>query len=1446
MTPRKLFKAVAGITLAGAFLLGTLGGAAARDLTGGKTTMAKSLDFTQVRITDTFWRARQEQFLCVTVPAGIANVEKAGGGISNLINAAKHNRGEACDAFEGALYVDSDVHKLVESMCYALQLTTDGNAQMQQAQEQIRAKLETWIGYYQGAQEADGYFDTYFTLAHPDEKFTDFNLHELYCAGHLYEAAVAHCRMTGGADTRLLDVAIRNADYLCSLFGVGKWKAVPGHQEIELALLKLANLCRELGGTYAAKADAYTELASFFLRTRGDQEGRHGVSFWPEGCQDYAPITEQAQLLSHCVRAHYMCTAMADLELQIGSGVYTETLKRFWTSAQTKTYVTGAVGDQDHHEGYGPDYYMPISKSYGETCGSVSSIMWNQRMNLLFGESKYADEMELQLYNSMLSGVSLDGDRFFYHNLVSTAGRERVEWYGTACCPPNLMRTVLSLGGYVYTQQADTVTMNLYVGNEADLSLSQGNAHLSVTSGFPWDGRVTIRLQADGARSMKLRLRIPDWAKGVNTLLLNGSAVSIAADAQGYAVLDRVWQNGDTLTLELPMQVQSIDMVEGCRDTEDYTAFRRGPIVYCAEAVDNAASPTQYYLSPDAAFTEAWTDNLDGKADTYGTRGMMTLTTLEAHLSTLEESETVPLKLIPFYANSNRGSTAMEAYLSLVPKGQRLEFYAEPSASHTFDGNEFDSVTHLNDNDESPESRWSSYNGSDVLPNPWVMYTFKSAVTVSGCRVLWYDDGGGVQVPNSLTIEYWDGEQFVPVTAAQIYTDFPKNSYGEYRFSQISTTKLRMTMHNDQSGAAAGIVEWRLIGTCESVLDMQQLPEDLFATGLADSYFPGNVGALRADGKGVNGSAALAYVYKNKDGGNYWGNSISLTLSSQEGLKSDWSGAKVLWLWVDSSEFRSQLSLDLWLNQVKPSEGGSYYFWSGSPNDDIENGGALPLAYTGADYGRLPLPVGYRGFVGISLDAFHDLDLSKINSFYFYFECEQDTDVLPKSLYLDEFWVTDAGVTPAITVERQTPAYFRMLWDMEALPDDLVGAGRISTWGSYHEKVEAVRSEGKGADGTTAFGYRYNSCTPGAGGSDILLIDNAPGLGASSDFSGGELLWFWLDTSEMPAALRFELYLNWTKLKTGAPVLLFNGTDAPTRLAATPAWGGQPNGRIDLPLGYVGYVGLRLKDFCTYDDQGAVTGTLDPASVTSILLYYGSDMDNDKLPATLYLDNFCLTDSGSLPGCKHAQTVTKHAKAATCTQRGYSGDEICIVCGKTVAEGLPIEALEHDWDEGTVTQLPTYTEPGVRFFTCRREGCNATKNEPIDKLIHEHSYGDYLHNSEAHWRECTSADCPDANRGRTEAEPHVYDNEQDAQCNVCGYERTPEPEKPDPEKPDPGKPDPEKPDSEKPDPEKPEPGKPEAEKPDTPPTGDRFPLWPMLLALSAMLLALLFPIRKKA
>lgn len=776
--------------------------------------VARSLAFTDVHIQDAFWSARQEQFICVTVMAGIENVERSGGGISNLINTAKLLKGESHGPHEGALYVDSDVHKMVEAMCYALELELPSNERVAQAQQYIRDKLEEWIPYYQGSQETDGYFDTFFTLAHPDEKWTDFNKHELYCMGHFYEAAVAHYRLTGGEDTRLFDMAIKNADYVESLFGPGKWKQVPGHQEIELALLKLANLCREIGRKngvdYTAKAEKYVALANFFLKTRGDHDGRHGQSFWPEGCQDVLPVTQQTEALSHAVRAHYMYTGMADAMLQSGENTYNQALLALWKSVNTKTYVTGGTGVSDHHEGYGPDHYMPLDKAYCETCASVSNIMWNQRMNLLFGEAKYADKMETVLYNSMLSGINLDGDRFFYTNVVSTPGRERVRWYGTACCPPNLMRTVLSLGGYLYAQKGDEVRLNLYIGNEANLTVSDGDLKLKVETESPWEGKVGITVETEGTRNMALRLRVPNWATGVNTVTVNGVQYAVSADADGYLTVNRTWENGDTVEVDFPMEVQQIPMVEGVEETENYTAFRRGPIVYTAEQIDNEAAPKLYYVSGDPTFTTEWVENFDGKEDPYGLRGLLKIKTNDAMAHILGGDVQLPLTLIPYYANSNRGTVPMELYISTIPREQPLEFYATPSASYTFDGNETDSPFHLNDGNENRNSRWTAYQGPQ---NPWVEYTFPAAVRVWGCQIMWYDDGGGVQVPNGLTIEYWDGEKYVEVKRQGNYLYFPKNQYAAYMFETVTTQKIRMTIDNTKTGRAPGIVEWKLLGS---------------------------------------------------------------------------------------------------------------------------------------------------------------------------------------------------------------------------------------------------------------------------------------------------------------------------------------------------------------------------------------------------------------------------------------------------------------------------------------------------------------------------------------------------------------------------------------------------------------------------------------------------------
>ncbi len=772
---------------------------------------AHALDFTQVNIDDAFWGARQKQFICQVIPAGISNVEKGGGGIPNIKNAALKHRGEAYGGFSGAFYVDSDVHKVLESMCYALQIDPKGDQEIMKGQQYIRDKLEEWIPYYVDAQEEDGYFDTYFTLT-TNPKWTDFNLHELYCAGHFYEAAVAHYRATG--DTRLLDVAVKNADYVDSLFGPGKWKQVPGHQEIELALIKLANLCTEIGElngvNYGEKADKYIALSKFFLDTRGDYEGRHGTNHNSAQVQDHKPVAEQTEAVGHAVRAQYMYTGMADVALLEGTDVYDTALLSLWEDVtHRKQYVTGGVGSNPpaYPEGFDDKpYVLPNDTAYCETCANIANTMWNQRMNLLYGDSKYADIMERDLYNSIISCVNFDGDRFFYGNpMASNGGKQRSAWFGTACCPPNLMRTVEALGSYVYTQKGDEITLNLYVGSETDLNVGGNLVKLNLDTEMPWYGKSTMTVKVGEPQAFSIRFRVPDWATGENTVLVNGGAVSAVPDAAGYVVIDRTWEDGDTVELDFPMEVKRLHSDERVVTNLGKTAIQRGPIIYAAEAADNDFNFHSATLPPESEFTTEWVENLDGEEDPYRIKSVMKL-----HAPGKYFDEEITWTLIPYYSWCNRGAGSMAVYFNEEGVEDRpLEQMATPSASYT---NPSETVLSLND---GTDARWTTW--TQPTPNPWVQYDFDMNVTLWGCNVKWYDDGGGVQIPDGLTIEYWNGSEFVPVDQIGAYDTFKKNTENEYLFKPVITSKIRMNIKNDVKNVASGIMEWKLLGSLKEI-----------------------------------------------------------------------------------------------------------------------------------------------------------------------------------------------------------------------------------------------------------------------------------------------------------------------------------------------------------------------------------------------------------------------------------------------------------------------------------------------------------------------------------------------------------------------------------------------------------------------------------------------------
>ena len=864
-----------------------------------------SVPFSHVTVEDSYWSNLQKQFVCKVIPVAISNISTKTGGMENFriaseYLATKSGNYTTTDApgHGGAIYVDSDDYKVIEAMCYALTLDAKGDEEMLAGQAAIKTELEKWIPWIVGSQEADGYLYTPYTLTYvnssrtADMRFTgrtddmpvhtdgslydtvgtadyaskvDMDNHELYCAGHFYEAAVAHYRATG--DFRLLDVAVKNADLVARTCGKGEGQAyiVPGHQEIELALIKLANLCTEIGTAngidYAAKADSYITVAKFFLDERGNNSEYHkplrgnGVYY-----QNDMPVAQQTTAHGHCVRANYMYTAMADVALmELAAGrenPYDTALNTIWHDMLTKMYVHGGIGIPSG-ESYSESYILPNHNAYCETCAQISNVMWNQRMNLLYGDSKYVDLMEWTLYNSVVSCVNLDGDRFFYQNHVtSESDFTRSVWFGTACCPPNLLRTVISIGGYIYTQNADgDITVNQYIGNTADLSVGGENVNITMTGSFPWDGDATLTINKTAKTAFAIRFRIPEWAKGENVITLNGENVSLVTDEDGYVVIDRIWAEGDKVVLDFPMEVERIYTNENITANQGLVSVRRGPIIYCAESPDNEGVEVLNAVLPkDAEFIVSEMTKLPGRdsSDPYNIENIRTISYIAKYNTLFNGEQQERVTLIPYYTWNNRGYADMTLFLTEVSDeafNKPLEQYATPGASHTYST---DSLSALNDGSFFGTTRWTAY-GSSTTEN-YIEYAFDGEVTLRGTWVTWYDDGGGVQVPDNLYIVYWDGttwkdvENLTGTDTFKInkgFTSTNPNINGEsyYVFDEITTTKIRLLPKNanmTSTVAQPGIVEWRLDGEVASkeiVLPKIYEAENGTVSGIAQKRF---------------------------------------------------------------------------------------------------------------------------------------------------------------------------------------------------------------------------------------------------------------------------------------------------------------------------------------------------------------------------------------------------------------------------------------------------------------------------------------------------------------------------------------------------------------------------------------------------------------------------------
>jgi uncharacterized protein len=542
--------------------------------------------FTEVKVKDAFWTPRLETNRQNSLPHNLKWCEQTGR-IRNFDRAAGLLAGE----FEGQYYNDSDLYKVLEGASYSLADHPD---------PVLAKRVDAIIARIAAAQEADGYLHTFHTVKLPDEKWSVLmHRHELYCAGHLLEAAIAHHRATG--KRTLLDVAIKFIDHIDRRFGPSKRLAVPGHQEIELALVKLYQLTNE---------ERYFKLAQFFIDQRGVAE-RGGL--FGKHYQDHLPVYQQTEITGHAVRAMYLYSGAADVALHTGDQDLIDAVGRLWQNvALRKMYITGGIGVQTHNEGFSSEYHLPNDDAYCETCASIGMALWNHRLNLLHGDAKYADIVERVMYNGILSGVSLDGQTFFYVNPMSSNGKHHREpFFGCACCPTNVVRFVPSMPGYVYATDKQGIYVNLFVAGEAKVPFGDQSVGIKAATRYPWDSKVKLTLEPEQASRFEVKLRIPEWCDGAS-LSVNGEAQDRLMPRKGYARVSRQWQAGDVIELDLPMTIQRIEAHPSVKAGVGRVALQRGPIVYCLEAVDNPKGVHDIVLGRDPKFRAEHRDDLLG------------------------------------------------------------------------------------------------------------------------------------------------------------------------------------------------------------------------------------------------------------------------------------------------------------------------------------------------------------------------------------------------------------------------------------------------------------------------------------------------------------------------------------------------------------------------------------------------------------------------------------------------------------------------------------------------------------------------------------------------------------------------------------------------------------------------------------------------------------------
>jgi DUF1680 family protein len=776
--------------MAGLLLLALAAGACTPEGGQERFPQIREVPFTDVRLTDGFWAPRIEVNRTVSISSAFHQCE-LNGRFDNFALAGGLIKGEHRGDFS---FDDTDPYKIIEGASYSLAVKYDSA---------LDAYLDSMVALIAAAQEPDGYLTTCVTNKCErlsgwwgKSRWEKVNSHELYNSGHLYEAAVAHYKATG--KRTLLDVALKNADLVCKTFGLGEGqiKYPSGHPIVEMALVKLYNV---------TGAQKYLAQARYFV----DEAGRLSNGRKPGiYSQDHKPVLEQDEIVGHAVRAGYFYSGVADVAMLQQDEALLNAVKRIWDNmAGKKLYITGGVGSRAQGEGFGPDYELNNFNSYCETCAAIANVLWCQRMFLATGESKYVDVLERTLYNGLIAGVSLSGNKFFYDNPLASLGfHEREAWFGCACCPGNITRFMPSIPGYAYATSRQGIFVNLYAAGSAVAKLGGADVELAQETKYPWEGEVKLTVNPPAPQRFSLMLRIPGWAKNKPTpsALYRYAdhaepAVAVAVNGEkvkpkmrnGYAVIERTWKKGDSVSLSIGMPVRRVQACEEVAYDKGLLAMERGPIVYALESTDQPRA----YLFDVVIPRES---RIDARYEENTLHGVVVLT---GNAFTVEKAaagggyaeKPFTFKAVPYSAWGNRGRGQMVVWTP--EKAENATVKPEPTIASTAqtvggwgynDQLEPTSSADIN----TPYHQWWLRRGTEES----IGYRFSKPETVSAVEVYWlafehYDVV--YKAPESWKLMYKKGNRWEEVRNLSPYGT-EENTYNRVTFEPVTTTELKM------------------------------------------------------------------------------------------------------------------------------------------------------------------------------------------------------------------------------------------------------------------------------------------------------------------------------------------------------------------------------------------------------------------------------------------------------------------------------------------------------------------------------------------------------------------------------------------------------------------------------------------------------------------------------